>query len=161
MTFHNAGAPPPFRYGARACIPHLAPGHGETAIPAVTTGPVLLPVHRYLYPRVGAEYRWPCAMRPKTSPHLVQHDRKSARFPFEADLTVLLPGSSPVHGHCRDLSHDGLGAYLGREIEPGEPVLLQFALTPSARIARSARVVHRLGLRHGFEFLKAFDPRSA
>lgn len=86
------------------------------------------------------------------------NNRKSPRVPFEAELLVMVPGRSRVRGHCRDLSNDGLGAFLSRELKKGEPVMLQFALSPSARMARVARVVHRMGLRHGFEFLKPFEP---
>ncbi len=143
MTFHNAASPLPI-WLLRALFAAVL-----RRWPAVTFTPGSSSDTVRLRP-----------MTPRTSPLSVLRDRKSARFPFEAELIVLLPGSSRIHGHCRDLSQDGLGAYLGREIEPGQPVLLQFPLTPSARIARTARVVHRLGLRHGFEFLRPFDPTS-
>lgn len=81
-------------------------------------------------------------------------DRKADRANFDAELRVLVPESGEVRGYCRDLSSHGLGAHLVTALPPGQAVTLEFELDSSGKVQAQARVVHRVGLRHGFEFVQ-------
>ena len=58
-----------------------------------------------------------------------------------------------TEGWARDRSESGLGAFVGRELDRGETVLLTFRLSDFERLSVPAQVVVAEGTRYGFRFL--------
>ncbi len=84
--------------------------------------------------------------------------RRYVRTESAAALNVVVSGGS-VRGRCRDISKGGAGAYLAVPVEIGQTVLVEI-MTPDAPERYTARVVHREGLRHGFEFIEGAQPSN-
>lgn len=83
--------------------------------------------------------------------------RRYPRFEFGAPVAVLIerPGETvTLRGNSRDLSEGGLGAHLPLDLEPNQEVLLEVRIETLTPIRVRARVAHRRGSLHGFEFLQ-------
>lgn len=78
-------------------------------------------------------------------------------------LTVVLIRSGKViviHGHCEDLSEEGLGGAMDGEFLVGDKVLIELALSEFEEPLRlHAEVRHRSGNYYGFSFV-ALDPKQ-
>lgn len=83
--------------------------------------------------------------------------RRFPRFDFAAPMAVLIerPGESiRLKGQCRQLGEGGLGAVLPLDLEPNQRVLVEVYVEALTTIRAPARVTHRRGSVHGFEFVR-------
>ncbi len=83
--------------------------------------------------------------------------RRFPRYPLDARLTVQVfrsGANTSFWGRSSELGLDGIGATLTGELEPGEVVSIELSLPLNPYLLKiRALVRHRVGLRHGFEFL--------
>jgi hypothetical protein len=81
--------------------------------------------------------------------------RIAARYPFEVRILIWLKQRQhnvAVLGWARDLSENGLGAFVAEQLKIGESVTLQFPLGSFRKTQITAKVMHEIGTHYGFQF---------
>ena len=86
--------------------------------------------------------------------------RDARRYPrYTLDMRVVVevfrgPAVQSLWGRCNEIGQDGMSATLTGELQLGEVATLQFTLPRTVAVTKMRALVrHRIGFRHGFEFL--------